>query len=105
MQITNQKRMAAQLLKCGVNRVWIDHHHIDEIAQSVRRRTFETISSVADRGQRSRNKPSGGEDATAQRARASKGHGRRRDCQCKDAAQGGLDEDHSRTTPNPSVLA
>ena len=35
MQITNQKKMAAQLLKCGVNRVWIDPHRVDQIATAV----------------------------------------------------------------------
>jgi large subunit ribosomal protein L19e len=33
--LRNQKRMAASLLKCGVNRVWMDHDRIDEIAKAV----------------------------------------------------------------------
>ena len=37
MQITNQKKMAAQLLKCGVNRVWIDPHRVDQIATAVQK--------------------------------------------------------------------
>jgi len=35
MQITNQKRLAARILKCGVNRVWIHPSYIDQIANSV----------------------------------------------------------------------
>lgn len=37
MQITNQKKMAAQLLKCGVNRVWIDPHRVDQVATAVQK--------------------------------------------------------------------
>lgn len=33
--LRNQKRMAAELLKCGVNRVWMDHDRLDEIAKAV----------------------------------------------------------------------
>jgi len=33
--LRNQRRMAASLLKCGENRVWMDHDRIDEIAKAV----------------------------------------------------------------------
>ena len=33
--LRNQRRMAADLLKCGENRVWMDHDRIDEIAKAV----------------------------------------------------------------------
>lgn len=33
--LRNQRRMAASILKCGVNRVWMDHDRIDEIAKAV----------------------------------------------------------------------
>ncbi|MDA0647895.1 MAG: 50S ribosomal protein L19e [archaeon] len=35
MQITNQKRLAARILKCGVHRVWINPSYLDQIANSV----------------------------------------------------------------------
>ena len=35
MQLTNQKRLAAKILKCGENRVWINPDYIDEVAPSV----------------------------------------------------------------------
>ena len=35
MQITNQKRLAARLLKCGVNRVWVNPDYVDQIASAV----------------------------------------------------------------------
>ena len=33
--LKNQRRMAAQLLKCGVNRVWMDPDRINEIEKAV----------------------------------------------------------------------
>lgn len=33
--LRNQQRMASELLKCGKNRVWMDHDRIDEIAKAV----------------------------------------------------------------------
>src|SRR5512137_363630 len=33
--LRNQKRMAACLLKCGENRVWMDYDRVDEIAKAV----------------------------------------------------------------------
>jgi large subunit ribosomal protein L19e len=35
MQLTNQKRLAAKILGCGENRVWVNPDYIDEIASSV----------------------------------------------------------------------
>ena len=33
--LRNQRRMAAELLKCGVHRVWMDQDRLDEIAKAV----------------------------------------------------------------------
>ena len=33
--LRNQRRMGASILKCGVNRVWMDHDRTDEIAKAV----------------------------------------------------------------------
>lgn len=33
--LRNQRRMAASILKCGKNRVWMDQDRLDEIAQAV----------------------------------------------------------------------
>ena len=33
--LRNQRRMAAELLKCGVRRVWMDQDRLDEIAKAV----------------------------------------------------------------------
>ena len=37
MQITNQKKMAAQILKCGVNRIWVDPRYIDQVSSAVQK--------------------------------------------------------------------
>ena len=37
MQITNQKKMAAQILKCGVNRVWVDPRYIAQVSGAVQK--------------------------------------------------------------------
>ena len=47
MQITNQKKMAAQILGCGVNRVWVTPSYLDQVAQSVQK---EDIREAIDNG-------------------------------------------------------
>jgi large subunit ribosomal protein L19e len=47
MQITNQKKMAAQILGCGVNRVWVNPSYLDQVAQSVQK---EDIREAIDNG-------------------------------------------------------
>ena len=37
MQVTNQKKMAAQILKCGVNRVWVDPRYVDQVTSAVQK--------------------------------------------------------------------
>lgn len=37
VDLTNQRRVAATLLKCGENRVWIDSKSIEEVAYAVTR--------------------------------------------------------------------
>ena len=47
MQITNQKKMAAQILGCGVHRVWVNPSYLDQVAQSVQK---EDIREAIDNG-------------------------------------------------------
>jgi len=35
--LRNQRRMAAAILKCGENRVWMDTDRTDEVAEAVTR--------------------------------------------------------------------
>lgn len=37
VNVSYQRRMAAEILKCGVNRVWIDPDQLDEVAEAVTR--------------------------------------------------------------------
>ncbi len=37
MNLTTQKRLAADILKIGVNRVWIDPDHSEEVSQAITR--------------------------------------------------------------------
>lgn len=41
--LRNQRRMAASLLKCGENRVWMDHDRIDEIAKAVTKEDIRVL--------------------------------------------------------------
>lgn len=42
MDLRNQRRMAASVLKCGQNRVWIDPNRIDEVADCITRADIRT---------------------------------------------------------------
>ncbi len=46
MDVKYQKRIAADMLKCGVNRVWISPEHLDEVADAI---TREDIKELIDR--------------------------------------------------------
>lgn len=41
--LRNQRRMAAQLLKCGENRVWMDFDRLDEIAKAVTKEDIRVL--------------------------------------------------------------
>ena len=43
VNLTNQRRMAASLLKCGKNRVWIDSKETEEIANAVTREDIREL--------------------------------------------------------------
>ncbi|MCL2786286.1 MAG: 50S ribosomal protein L19e [Methanomassiliicoccaceae archaeon] len=42
MDLSNQKRMAAEILKCGENRVWIDPERIEDAADCITRADVRT---------------------------------------------------------------
>lgn len=37
MNLSNQRRMAAEILKCGVHRVWIDSNRMEDVADAITR--------------------------------------------------------------------
>ena len=41
--LRNQRRMAASILKCGKNRVWMDEDRLDEIAQAVTKEDIRVL--------------------------------------------------------------
>ena len=41
--LKSQKRLAASILKCGVNRVWIDDSQIDEINKAISREEIRAL--------------------------------------------------------------
>jgi len=42
MDLKNQKRMAAELMGCGKNRVWIDPNRIEDVADAITRADVRT---------------------------------------------------------------
>ncbi len=43
MDLKNQRRLAAELLKCGENRVWLDPDNLEEIEKAVTRRDIKNL--------------------------------------------------------------
>ena len=75
MQLTNQKRLAARILGCGVNRVWVHPDFTDQVASAVQ---TEDIREFIDEGW-IKAKPVKGTSRVRARARlAQKRKGRRK---------------------------
>ena len=47
MNLTTQKRLAASILKVGVNRVWIDPEEIEEVSRAI---TRDSVRQLIDQG-------------------------------------------------------
>jgi len=43
MDLRNQRRLAAEVLKCGENRVWMDPEQLEEISKAVTRRDIRNL--------------------------------------------------------------
>lgn len=43
MNLKNQRRMAAQILKCGENRVWMDPNRLEDVEDSITRADIRTL--------------------------------------------------------------
>ena len=43
MNLTNQRRMAAELLGCGAHRVWIDPNRIEDVADAITRNDIRVM--------------------------------------------------------------
>jgi len=45
MNISNQRRMAAKILKCGLDRVWIDPKRVKDVSQAITRKDIKRLIS------------------------------------------------------------
>lgn len=43
MNLTTQKKLAAKILKVGVNRVWIDPEHMEEVSRAITRNSIRAL--------------------------------------------------------------
>jgi len=75
MDLRLQRRLAAQILDCGVNRVWIDPNALDEVAAAA---TKDDVRELMVRGLIKRKPVQGVSRARINKRRAQKRKGRRR---------------------------
>jgi LSU ribosomal protein L19E len=43
MNLTTQKRLAAEILKVGTNRVWIDPERVEEVSTAITRESIKQL--------------------------------------------------------------
>ena len=75
MDLRLQRRLAAQILDCGVNRVWIDPNALDEVAAAA---TKDDVRELIEKGLIKRKPVQGVSRARINKRRAQKRKGRRR---------------------------
>ncbi len=75
MDLRFQRRMAAKLLKCGVNRIWIDPNALDEVSSAA---TKDDIRELIERGIIKRKPIKGVSRARINKRREQRRKGRRR---------------------------
>lgn len=72
--LRNQRRLAAELLGCGENRVWIDPLHTDDVAEAV---TRQDVRSLINRGLVDKKQKKGSSRSRARKLQEQKDKGRR----------------------------
>ena len=75
MDVKYQRRVAASILKCGVNRVWISSEHMDDVADAI---TREDIRELIDRNVIQKKQKKGVSRGRARHIAAQKKKGRRK---------------------------
>ena len=75
MNLRSQRRLAAQLLKCGEQRVWIDPAHVSEVASAI---TKDDIRRLIKEGKIAKLPKKGVSTARAKYIKAQKKKGRRK---------------------------
>ncbi|MCU0852698.1 MAG: 50S ribosomal protein L19e [Thermoplasmata archaeon] len=81
MDLANQRRVAAELLKCGVNRVWIDPNRTEDVADAITRGDIRTLISSGTISARQKKGVSRGRaefERSQRRKGRQRGHGTRR---------------------------
>lgn len=81
MDLKNQKRIAAQILKCGESRVWIDPNKTEDVADAITRsdvRTLISSGTVAARQKRGVSRGRANYLKTQKRKGRRTGHGSRK---------------------------
>ncbi len=75
MNLTSQRRMAAEVMDIGQNRVWIDPEHTDKVAEAI---TRQDIRNLIEGGAISKRKVKGTSKARAKKIKSQKQRGRRK---------------------------
>ncbi len=81
MDLKNQRRMASELLKCGVNRVWIDPNRSEDISDAITRadvRILINSGAIAARQKRGVSRGRAEFEKAQKRKGRQSGHGSRR---------------------------
>lgn len=85
MNLTNQRRMAAEILKCGAERVWIDPNHMEDAADAI---TRDDVRAVIDAGYIRKLPIRGQSQARTRHRAAQRRKGRRRGPGSRKGAEG-----------------
>jgi large subunit ribosomal protein L19e len=81
MDLKNQRRMAAELLKCGVNRVWVDPNRSEDVSDAITRadvRTLINSGAIASRQKKGVSRGRAEFEKSQRRKGRQTGHGSRR---------------------------
>jgi large subunit ribosomal protein L19e len=81
MDLANQRRVAAEMLKCGVNRVWIDPNRTEDVADAITRgdiRTLIASGTIAARQKKGVSRGRAEFERSQRRKGRQRGHGTRR---------------------------
>ncbi|OGS41747.1 MAG: 50S ribosomal protein L19e [Euryarchaeota archaeon RBG_16_62_10] len=81
MDLKNQRRMAADLLKCGENRVWIDPNRMEDASDAITRgdvRTLINSGAIASKQRRGVSRGRANYNKAQRRKGRQRGHGSRR---------------------------
>lgn len=75
MNLKNQRRMAAEILKCGENRVWIHPDYIEDVSEKI---TRSDIREAIDQGLIQSKQKKGVSKSNVRKAKAQRSKGRRK---------------------------